>query len=168
MMRFPSKANGVGSHSQRLPDCGFSRFGKPTANQETIDRGSSFVLIQWRSKCSEASVLKIGIVGLSQVGKTTLFSILTHAQIEALISGKPEAHVGVATVPDARLDHMAQMYKPRKLVHATVEYVDTPGGVIDLARAGAQSATLREAAALVHVVRAFGEGDSEDAARIQG
>lgn len=113
-------------------------------------------------------MLKIGIVGLSQVGKTTLFSILTHAQSEALISGKPEARVGVATVPDARLDHLAQMYKPRKLIHATVEYVDTPGSVIDLARAGAPGVTLREVAALAHVVRAFGEGDSPDASRIQG
>ena len=112
-------------------------------------------------------MLKIGIVGLSQVGKTTLFSILTHAQIEALISGKPEAHVGVATVPDARLDHMAQVYKPRKLVYASVEYVDTPGSVIDLARAGSQGTTLREVAALAHVVRAFGEDDSADAVRIE-
>jgi ribosome-binding ATPase len=113
-------------------------------------------------------VLKIGIVGLSQVGKTTLFSILTHAHGEALLSGKPEAHVGVATVPDARLDHLAKMYNPRKLVHATVEYVDTPGSVIDLARAGAQSATLREVAALAHVVGAFGEGDAPDGSRLQG
>jgi ribosome-binding ATPase len=100
-------------------------------------------------------VLKIGIVGLAQVGKTTLFSILTHAHGSGLGSGRPEAHVGVVRVPDARLDRLSEMYHPQKTVHASVEYVDTAGSVIDLARAGAQTATLREMDALAHVVRAF-------------
>jgi len=100
-------------------------------------------------------VLKIGIVGLAQVGKTTLFRILTHAHGSGLGSGRPEAHVGVVRVPDARLDRLSEMYHPKKTVHASVEYVDTPGSVIDLARAGAQMAALREMDALAHVVRAF-------------
>jgi ribosome-binding ATPase len=100
-------------------------------------------------------VLKIGIVGLGQVGKTTLFSILTHAHGSGLGSGRPEAHVGVVRVPDVRLDRLSEMYHPQKTVHASVEYVDTPGSVIDLARAGAQMASLREMDALAHVVRAF-------------
>jgi len=100
-------------------------------------------------------VLRIGIVGLAQVGKTTLFHILTRAHGTALASGKPEAHVGVVRVPDARLDRLAEMYKPKKVVHASVEYVDTPGSVIDLARTGSQAAALREVNALAHVVRAF-------------
>jgi GTP-binding protein YchF len=112
-------------------------------------------------------VLKIGIVGHSRVGKTTLFSILTHTPMEAFSGAKPQPRVGVATVPDERLDRLAKMYNPRKLVHAAVEYVDTPGSVIDLARAGLQGAALREAAALAHVLRAFGEGGSPDASRIQ-
>ena len=99
-------------------------------------------------------MLKIGIVGLAQVGKTTLFRILTHARAD-LGSGRPEAHVGVAHVPDARLDRLADMYKPRKKVYASVEYVDTPGSVIDIARTGSQAQALREASALAHVVRAF-------------
>jgi ribosome-binding ATPase len=103
----------------------------------------------------EASVLKIGIVGLGQVGKTTLFRILTHAHGAGLDSGKPGAHVGVVRVPDARLDRLAEMYQPKKTVHASVEYVDTPGSVIDLARSGLQTASLREMDALAHVVRAF-------------
>ena len=100
-------------------------------------------------------MLKIGIVGLNMVGKTTLFKILTHAHGSKLSSGKPEAHLGVVKVPDARLDRLAGMFNPQKLVHASVEYVDTPASVIQLARTGTQSAALKEMNALIHVVRAF-------------
>jgi ribosome-binding ATPase len=100
-------------------------------------------------------VLKIGIVGLAQAGKTTLFSILTRAHGGGLASGRPEVHVGVVHVPDPRLDRLSEMYQPKKTVRASVEYVDTPGSVIDLARGGTQSASLREMDALAHVVRAF-------------
>ncbi len=100
-------------------------------------------------------MLNIGIVGLSQVGKTTLFSILTHAHGRGLASGKPEAHVGVVRVPDPRLDRLAALFQRRKTVYASVAYVDTPGSVIDLARTGAQMASLREMDGLAHVVRAF-------------
>jgi len=102
-------------------------------------------------------VLKIGIVGLNMVGKTTLFKILTHAHGSNLASGKPEAHVGVVKVPDERLDRLAEMFKPKKLVHASIEYVDTPGSVIQLARTGTQAQALREMDALIHVVRAFAD-----------
>ncbi|HLW78298.1 MAG TPA: redox-regulated ATPase YchF [Terriglobia bacterium] len=97
----------------------------------------------------------MGIVGLNQVGKTTLFRILTRAHGAAMASGRPEAHVGVVHVPDARLDRLSEMYQPKKTIHASVEYVDTPGSVIDLARTGSQAAALREVDALAHVVRAF-------------
>jgi len=100
-------------------------------------------------------VLKIGIMGLGQVGKTTLFRILTHAHGSALASGRPEAHLGVVHVPDARLDRLVKMYPGRKTVYASVEYVDSPGSVIDLLRTGVQTASLREMDALVHVVRVF-------------
>ena len=103
-------------------------------------------------------MLKIGIVGLAQVGKTTLFRILTHAHGSGLGSGRPEAHVGVVRVPDPRLDRLVQMYPGRKAVHASVEYVDTPGSIIDLARTGTHAQNLRELDALVHVVRAFEDG----------
>jgi ribosome-binding ATPase len=116
-------------------------------------------------------VLKIGIVGLNMVGKTTLFKILTHAHGSKLASGKPEAHLGVVKVPDARLDRLAEMFNPKKLVHASIEYVDTPGSVIQLARTGTESAALKEMDALVHVVRAFddpaipAEGETVDPKR---
>src|SRR5579884_2834339 len=100
-------------------------------------------------------VLKIGIVGLNMVGKTTLFKILTHAHGTSLATGRPEAHLGVVKVPDPRLDRLAEMFKPQKVVHASIEYVDTPASVIQLARTGTQSAALKEMDALVHVVRVF-------------
>jgi GTP-binding protein YchF len=98
-------------------------------------------------------VLRIGIVGLPQTGKTTLFQILTHAHGSG--SGRQEAHVGVVRVPDARLDRLIEMFRPLKNVYATIEYMDMPGSVIELARTGVQSQALRELDALVHVVRAF-------------
>jgi len=116
-------------------------------------------------------VLKIGIVGLSQVGKTTLFRILTHAHGTGLGSGRAEAHVGVVRVPDPRLERLAEMFNPERTVHATIEYVDTPGSIIELARMGVQSQNLRELNALAHVVRAFeneqvpAEGGSADPER---
>ena len=100
-------------------------------------------------------MLRIGIVGLPQTGKTTLFQILTHAHGSGIGSGRQEAHVGVVRVPDARLDRLSEMFQPQKTVHATIEYMDMPGSVIELARTGVQSQALRELDALVHVVRAF-------------
>src|SRR3989441_7384346 len=105
-------------------------------------------------------VLKIGIVGLAQSGKTTLFQILTRAHGSGAGSGKQEAHVGVVRVPDPRLDRLAEMYHPKKTVYASIEYVDTPGSVIEIARTGSQMASLREMDALAHVVRAFDGGAS--------
>jgi hypothetical protein len=116
-------------------------------------------------------LLNIGIVGLAQVGKTTLFRTLTHAHGTGLGSGKPEAHVGVVHVPDARLDRLSEMFKPERKIQASVEYVDTPGSVIELARSGSQAAALRDMDALAHVVRAFedealpAEGGSVDPRR---
>ena len=63
--------------------------------------------------------------------------------------------MGVVRVPDARLDRLSELFHPQKTIHATVEYLDTPGSIIDLTRAGVQSQSLRELNALAHVVRAF-------------
>lgn len=100
---------------------------------------------------------KIGIIGLAQVGKTTLFRVLTHAHGSGLDSGKAQAHLGVVRVPDVRLERLEETFHRGKAVHATLEYVDTPGSFIELARTGTQAAPLREVDALAHVVRAFEE-----------
>ena len=100
-------------------------------------------------------MIRIAIVGLSQVGKSTLFQILTRARGEQAAS-KTETHVGVVAVPDARLDRLSAMYKPKKTVHASIEYLDSPGSVIDLLRTGTRaSANVKEVDALAQVVRAF-------------
>jgi ribosome-binding ATPase len=101
-------------------------------------------------------VLRIAIIGLTQTGKSTLFRILAHAHGALAAPSKTETHVGVVAVPDARLDRLSAMFNPRKTVHASIEYLDTPGSVIDLLRSGARgAASIKEVDALAHVVRAF-------------
>ena len=101
-------------------------------------------------------MLRIAIVGLAEVGKTTLFHILTRAQGAQAAPSKTELHVGVVAVPDPRLDRLSTMYQPKKTVHAAIEYLDAPGSVIELVRSGSRAAAaIREVDALAHVVRAF-------------
>jgi len=100
--------------------------------------------------------MKTGIIGLPQVGKTSLFKILTKADISSRTYANPrEAHLGVAKVPDDRLDRMAQLYNPKKLVHASVEYSDVAAIGQEALKETAFTATLRGVDALAHVVRAF-------------
>ena len=68
--------------------------------------------------------MKTGIIGLPQVGKTSLFKILTKVDVEDRAYNPREAHLGVAKVPDQRLDKLSALYNPKKLVHASVEYAD--------------------------------------------
>ena len=69
--------------------------------------------------------MKTGIIGLPQVGKTSLFKILTKAQTEGRGYSNPkEVHLGVARVPDERLERLSALYQPKKTVFATVEYAD--------------------------------------------
>src|SRR4051794_28267724 len=100
--------------------------------------------------------MKTGIIGLPQVGKTSLFKILTKAKLEAGGYSNPrEAHVGIAKVPDDRLDRLASLYNPKKLVHASVEYVDVAAIGAEALKETAFAASLRGVDALAHVVRAF-------------
>src|SRR6267378_1890544 len=100
--------------------------------------------------------MKTGIIGLPQVGKTSLFGILTKLNLsEQAYSNPREAHVGVAKVPDERLDKLAALYNPKKLTHASVEYVDVGAIGQDALKETAYMAHLRSVDALIHVVRAF-------------
>ena len=100
--------------------------------------------------------MKSGIIGLPQVGKTSLFKILTKADISSPSFANPrEAHLGVAKVPDDRLDRLAQLYHPKKLIHASVEYADVAAIGQEALKETAFTANLRGVEALAHVVRAF-------------
>lgn len=95
--------------------------------------------------------MQTGIIGLPQVGKTTLFRILTKANVEA--KGGQSTHVGVAKVPEPRLVELAKLYNPKKTTYATVQYVDLPG--VQKERMRESLATLRDVDAIAHVIRVF-------------
>jgi len=105
--------------------------------------------------------MKIGIVGLPNVGKSTLFKALTKKQVEA--SNYPfctiEPNVGIVEVPDKRLDKLAQLYNSTKLVPAIIEFVDIAGLVKNAHQGeglGNQFLShIREVDAIAHVIRNF-------------
>jgi len=100
--------------------------------------------------------MKTGIIGLPQVGKTSLFRMLTKADLSEQAYANPrEAHIGVAKVPDDRLDKLAALYDPKKLTHASVEYVDVGAIGQDALKETAYLTHLRSVDALAHVLRAF-------------
>jgi GTP-binding protein YchF len=102
-------------------------------------------------------MLRTALIGYPSTGKTTLFRLMTEAH-EAPRGGhgKLEATLGIARVPDPRLDVLTAMYNPRKRVPATVEFADIPGRPSGTgADALLDVAAYRNADALVHVVRSF-------------
>jgi hypothetical protein len=99
--------------------------------------------------------MKTGIIGLPQVGKTSLFKILTKSDIATGGYGGRDAHIGIAKVPDERLDKLSALYNPKKLVHATVEYADVAAVGQEALKDSAYINTLRSVDAISHVVRAF-------------
>lgn len=98
--------------------------------------------------------MQTGIIGLPQVGKTSLFRILTRARVESRTQ-PGQAHVGIARVPDSRVTQLAEIFKPKKITFATIEYVDIGGLQKDREKNSASLVPLREADALAHVVRVF-------------
>src|SRR6476659_6810880 len=100
-------------------------------------------------------MLRAGLIGFPSSGRTALFQLLTSAKDAC--PGKGDANVGVARVPDERLDRLTALFNPRKRVPATVEFADIAGAAG--ARTGAQAlldvAPFRNADALLHVVRMF-------------
>jgi hypothetical protein len=106
--------------------------------------------------------MQIAIVGLAGAGKTTVFNTLTGGHADTGGYGGLVLHVGVVKVPDERLDRLADIFQPRKIVHADVTYVDLPAPPRSSdGRVGAEElppehlARLRESDALLHVVRAW-------------
>jgi ribosome-binding ATPase len=102
--------------------------------------------------------MKTGIIGLPQVGKTSLFKILTKAKVEDRGYSR-EAHIGVARVPDERLDKLSALYSPKKTTYATVEYADVAAIGQEALKETNFLTSLRNVDALIHVLRAF-EDDS--------
>jgi GTP-binding protein YchF len=98
--------------------------------------------------------MKTAIIGLPMTGKTSLFTILTGVH-EAARLGSMAVRAGVATVPDARLEALAELFNPPKITHAVVEYVDTPPLSKEALRDPGVLASLRVADAFAHVLRLF-------------
>ncbi|MFZ5352225.1 MAG: redox-regulated ATPase YchF [Bacillota bacterium] len=109
--------------------------------------------------------MKIGLVGLPLVGKTTFFNLLTHAHAEVsnFATGKVSSNIGSAKVPDQRIDFLAKLYNPRKTTYAQMDFIDVPG-LVSGASTGKGVGNqfledIRKVDALVHIVRAFENPD---------
>lgn len=104
--------------------------------------------------------MKIAIIGLADTGKTTIFNALTGQNLETTVypTMNAEAHMGVVKVPDVRIDKLAEIYRPKKITYATVEYIDYIGltkGDMDQNRKVFD--LIKDADAVVHVVRGFAD-----------
>ncbi|NLE44417.1 MAG: redox-regulated ATPase YchF [Chloroflexi bacterium] len=105
--------------------------------------------------------MQIGIVGLPNSTKTTVFNALTRSQVETstFSSGQLETHAAVISVPDDRVDRLSKMFEPRKTTYACIQYNDIAGLRVGIGREGGLTGPLlnllAQSDALLHVVRAF-------------
>lgn len=104
--------------------------------------------------------MRLGIIGLPNSGKTTIFNALTGLSLpaEPFSSGQLEVHTAVVNVPDARVDRLSAVFKPKKTTYATVTYTDIGGldkGIGQGGLSGPMRNELQQVDAFVHVVRAF-------------
>ena len=102
--------------------------------------------------------MNLGIIGYARSGKTTIFNALTGAQAEVGAFGSRDANLAVLKVPDARIDALAVIHKPKKVTYAEFQFVDVAPNAAagdDKALDNAALTALKNVDSLVHVVRAF-------------
>lgn len=138
--------------------------GFRTVRPQVMDIGGGFVMDDCIPE-REIETMKLGIVGLPNVGKSTLFNAITNAGAQA--ANYPfctiEPNVGTVAVPDKRLDWLSELYHPVKYTPATIEFVDIAGLVRGASKGEGLGnkflANIRECDSIVHVVRCFEDGN---------